>query len=79
MKLSKDQIESLVKMVASAETDESDCDSCFEHLAEFAETELSGKEIPEALRAVDRHIKQCDCCRAEYDALVAGLKAIADE
>ena len=79
MALSKAQIESLVSMIATAEPDNGDCDSCYNHLAEFAELELTGKEVPEALATIERHIQQCACCRDEYDALVSGLRAIAGE
>ena len=78
MPLSKQQIDALVKMIASAETDNGDCDSCYQHLAEFAECELLGKELPAALRAVETHLKQCPCCQDEYDALLQGLRAMSE-
>jgi len=79
MSLNKQQIDALLGLISSAESDSADCDSCFEHLAEFAETELSGKDIPEALQTVQRHLQQCPCCREEYEALLEGLRAVNDE
>ena len=45
MKISNEQIEMLVGMVVSAEQDESDCESCFEKLAElgFAGSTISNE------------------------------------
>ena len=76
MALSKEQIESLLAMVASVKPDTMECDGCLEHLAELVDCELSGLEIPEALRQVQRHIDQCPCCDDEHAALLEGLRAI---
>ncbi|MCG8652837.1 MAG: hypothetical protein MI861_23560 [Pirellulales bacterium] len=79
MSLSKQQIDRLLSLIASAQPDQGGCDSCFEHLAEFAELELQGRPIPEALLAIEVHLQQCPCCRLEYDALLAGLRALEEE
>lgn len=74
MKLSRNQLNKLINLVADAESDDGDCGSCFQHLAEFADTKLAGKDVPDALREVEHHIKQCPCCRVELDALMEGLR-----
>jgi bacterioferritin-associated ferredoxin len=76
MTLSKDQTKSLLDFVASSKPDELDCDSCFDHMAEFVENELAGQEIPVALQKVQRHLDQCACCNDEHNALIEGLKAL---
>ncbi|MEM6471016.1 MAG: hypothetical protein AAF802_15765 [Planctomycetota bacterium] len=76
MKLSKEQTKTLLDYVAVAQPDELDCDGCLEHLAEFVELELMGKEIPEALKKVERHLEQCPCCQDEHNALLEGLRVI---
>jgi predicted anti-sigma-YlaC factor YlaD len=76
MSLSDEQISDLVKLAAGAETDPLDCDGCFAHLAEFAEFELAKKGIPEALRAVETHLRQCQCCQAEFEALLEALRTL---
>ena len=77
MTLSKEQISKLLGMITSATDDSIDCDGCFDHLAEFADAELSGREIPDALKAVEVHLSQCGCCQDEYEALLTGLQEIA--
>lgn len=78
MAISKKQTEQLLSLVANAKPDSMDCDGCFEHLAEFAEAELAGKEIPEALRCVEKHIEQCACCQEEHNALLEGLRGLQE-
>lgn len=76
MPLSKKEVATLLGMVAGTETDTMDCDGCFQHMAEFAELELAGREIPDALKAIQRHLEQCPCCKDEFSALVVGLNAL---
>lgn len=76
MTISPEQTKSLLSFVASAESDELDCERCFDQMAEFVEKELMGVEIPEAFRKVQRHMNQCACCNDEHNALLEGLRAI---
>ena len=76
MKLSKRHLHSLIKLVVNVESDNGDCGSCFDRLAEFAESKLDGKAVPEALREIEIHIEQCPCCRVELDALLDGLREL---
>jgi len=52
------------------------CDGCYDLMDGFAQAELDGVEVPEALQAVRAHLKQCKCCRDEYDALLTAIRAI---
>lgn len=74
MSLSDEQISELVKLAATVEPDVLDCDGCFAHLAEFAELQVARREIPAALEAVEAHLRQCQCCRAEFEALMEALR-----
>lgn len=76
MPLSNDQIKGLLNFVAEYEPDAIKCDCCFEKVAEFAELKLSGAEIPEAKRKIEIHLRQCPCCRDEYEALLAGIRGL---
>ena len=75
-KLSKDQIQRLVGLVSSAQSDGLNCDDCLGRVAEFAEASLEERELSEGLQAIQRHLEQCVCCRDEYEALVEALKEI---
>lgn len=78
MPLSDKQVATLLSMVIGTEPDSIDCDGCFKHIAEFAEIELAGSEVPDALKAIQRHLEQCPCCKDEFNALIAGLNALDD-
>lgn len=77
MPLSKNQIDALVKHIAKAEHDSIDCDGCYGRVAEFSEAQLEGAEIPQALKAVEVHLRQCICCEDEFESLLNGLKSLA--
>ena len=79
MALSKKQISSLLQMVSVATEDAMDCDGCFDHMAEFADAELAGQEIPNAPTAVENHLRQCTCCKDEYQTLLEGLKGLGGD
>ena len=79
MSLSKEQINSLLGMISSVESDKLDCDDCFGQMAEFAELHLSEQDIPEAMQAVETHLQQCVCCKDEFNALLKGLRAIEND
>ena len=76
MPLSNEQIKGLLGLVASVEPDSMDCDGCFGKVAEFAELKLKGAEIPEAFRDVETHMRQCPCCKDEFEALLMGLRGL---
>ena len=63
-------------MISSAQADSLDCDGCYDQLAEFADAQLAGRELPDALKAVESHLHQCCCCKDEYKALLEGLREI---
>ncbi len=76
MPLSVDQVADLLNKISITQEDSLNCDGCFEHLAEFAEAELSSHALSDVLRSVQLHILQCDCCKDEYKALLEALQAL---
>jgi predicted anti-sigma-YlaC factor YlaD len=46
------------------------CEATLAHLAEFAEGELSGREMSELLPAVAEHLRNCPACAEDYRGLV---------
>ena len=77
--LDEKQIQILLQLAGSVTPDSMDCDECFCEIARFAEQELAGKTIPEAMQRVQDHLANCPCCQDEFQALLEGLQALDDE
>lgn len=74
--LSKQQIQTLVGLIATAESDQVSCDDCFGQIGEFAEMALEGRELSEGMKLIQRHLEQCPCCQGEYEALMEALQEL---
>jgi hypothetical protein len=79
MALTDNQIRALVRAIGLTREQEIDCSECLDRVAEFAERELAGKPVPDALEAVRHHLVRCGECRDEYEALLAALKGMQEE
>ena len=79
MKLNSQQIEGLMKVIGLTREEELNCNQCLDHVAEFAECELSGRPVSAALKAVEHHLTLCKECREEYEALREALAEVKDE
>ncbi|WP_168564551.1 hypothetical protein [Crateriforma spongiae] len=73
MSLSEQQVATLLNLVSTTESDSLDCDGCFGKIAEFAELRLKGRSVPDAMKAVEVHLRQCHCCQTEFEALMDAL------
>ena len=60
-------------MLALTKSEEATCDECFQHMAEFAETSLAGKSIPDGLTCIEEHLQICGECREEFETLKKAL------
>jgi len=69
MLLEPSKIKLLLDVLILTRDDEVDCDRCFDSMAEFAESQLSGKSVPDALVAIDEHIRICADCAEEFEIL----------
>jgi hypothetical protein len=49
------------------------CDDCLMQISRYCETELAGKDVPEALRLVREHLEICPECHEEYRALLSAM------
>jgi len=77
MNLDAKQIAELIKLTATARSEDTiGCNGCFELMDQFAQAELEGRDVPEALEVVRVHLEQCKCCRDEYNALLTALREI---
>ena len=74
--LKKEQIQTLVGLIVTTETDQLTCDECFGQIGEFAEYALEGRELTEGMEKIKRHLEQCPCCKGEYEALIDALKEL---
>ncbi len=77
MALKKQQVDALLSSVADTCEDEIACDECLAGMAEFAERELMGAEVPTALRRIQAHIAACPECAEEYELLLDMVSAIS--
>lgn len=74
MKINDQQVEGLLEMLALTKDVETNCDHCLNHMAEFAESKLSGKTIQEGLRNIEEHLERCGDCREEFETLKNALE-----
>lgn len=79
MKLTPNALKHLVRTIALTHTEEIGCDECWDHLDQFVDLVLTGKDAEEALPLVQEHLVLCIECREEYQALVTALQAIEDD
>lgn len=70
MALDRNQLRRLLELVAQTRDDEIDCDACLAGMAEFAEAELVGAEVPAALKRIAAHLAVCEECAEEYAVLL---------
>ena len=74
MSLSKKEIDGLIRLISLTKDEEINCEQCLSSVAEFAEQELKGKSVPEALKAVEHHLSICAECHEEYTFLQSALR-----
>ena len=74
MTISKEQIQSLMQYVEATSEDPLDCDGCFGRIGEFAELHLAGKTVPDAMRCIEAHLRNCPCCKDEFNCLLEALE-----
>lgn len=79
MLLTQDKIKLLLETLVLTRDDEIDCDECFDSMAEFAENQLSGRSVPEALRLIEGHIRICGDCLEEFNILKESIKDMDDD
>ena len=77
-KLTTEQIQTLVGLIATTMPDKISCDECLGQVGEFAEYALEGRELSEGMLVIQRHLEQCPCCKGEYDALLDALREIEE-
>jgi hypothetical protein len=66
----------LLQLVAETVRDELDCDGCIELLPYFVEVVIASQPVPQELICVEIHLAQCECCREEYEVILACIERI---
>ncbi len=74
--LDRDQLSSLVRLIATTRPDEIGCDECLEEVDRFVEMKLAGLDASEAMPLVQDHLDKCRDCREEFEALSRALRAV---
>lgn len=74
MSLSKNQIDELIRLIGLTKEEEINCEQCLSLVAEFAEQELRGKSVSDALKVVEHHLSICAECHEEYTLLQGALR-----
>ncbi len=74
--LNKEQIQTLVGLIVTTESDQITCDDCFGQIGEFAEHALNGRELSDGMKIIQQHLQQCPCCKGEYEALIEALREV---
>ncbi len=77
--LNKEQIQTLVGLIVTTQSDQITCDDCFGQIGEFAEHALEGRELSAGMKIIQQHLQQCPCCKGEYEALVDALKEVESQ
>jgi uncharacterized protein YbaR (Trm112 family) len=67
--LTKQQLAGLIASVGATRDQELNCAECQSFAAEFAERQLAGLPLDEALARVEQHLVICPECREELLAL----------
>jgi hypothetical protein len=73
--LKRGDLNKLVRPVAETRESEIGCDECFEQMDRFAEIEFSGSDAATAMPLVHDHLRKCEDCHEQYEALLIAIGA----
>lgn len=72
-----EQLVIMIREVLAADGDAIGCEDCFELLDHCAELAESGGSVADVYPHIEKHLRGCSCCGAEFDALITALRAAA--
>ncbi|MDH3944705.1 MAG: hypothetical protein OEV06_11480 [Anaerolineae bacterium] len=75
MRIPEETLRKFVVKVANTRPEEAGCDTCFEHLHEFADMLQKGEDPADLMPLVEHHLKMCSSCGEEFDALIEAIEA----
>ena len=71
--------QALLKSAFETEEYEIDCEECFNLLDMYAELLIEGTDPAEIMPTVKQHLKQCNCCDRELEALMVMIQEAATQ
>lgn len=74
--LNKEQIQIFAGLVATAEPDGITCDECNGQVSQYAEQYLEGLPLSEGMSVVERHLRQCPCCKVVLEVVLAAMQEL---
>ena len=72
-RIQTETLKELLRRILLTRSDEIGCESCYEKLDLFVESELKGKDAAQAFPLIKRHLELCSGCTEEYKAMLAAL------
>ena len=73
--LDRGDLDKLMRVLAETREREIGCDECFEQMDRFAEIEFSGSDSATAMPLVHEHLRKCEDCHEQYEALLIAIGA----
>ena len=67
--MNRDRFEKWLRNIYETREEEISCTECFDQVSRFVDLEISGKNAAVQMPQIKQHLKQCQACREEYEAL----------
>ena len=78
--MEKTKWQAFIEAILETAEDEIACEECFELLDSYVDLLLENPNAVDIMPAVEQHLKQCNCCTAELEAMLIMLdKALPQE
>lgn len=71
-----EQVVMMIRSILTADGEALGCEECFELLDRCADLIEAGHDIAEVYPEVKKHLDDCECCKEEFEALLAALDAV---
>ena len=71
--MEKSKWQAFIEAVLETAENEIACEECFELLDSYVDLLLENPDAAEIMPAVEQHLKQCNCCVAELEAMLIML------
>jgi hypothetical protein len=76
MRIDAETLKQMVRSALDARPNEIGCAECMRRLDQFVELKLAGKDVGQAMPLVEHHLRICNDCREEFEALLLMLQSL---